>query len=115
MSHMADGNFRLVSGGRRPFGSGVNGQQILKFEFDDHLIFMFGFQLQRNLKTCLSLLSQNSLILNIFLNFKDLFNIIIDLEAEKSWPFRPASNGRRPPETGSHFKLLQRYMSCAPS
>ena len=24
------------------------------------------------------------------------------------WPFRPAPNGRRPPETGSQLELLQR-------
>ena len=54
-TQMADGHFRLVSGGRWPFGAGLNGQQILKFEFDDHLIFynlMFGFQFQRNVNYC---------------------------------------------------------------
>ena len=30
------------------------------------------------------------------------------------WPFRPAPNGRRPPETGGQLRLLQRIMLSLP-
>ena len=30
-----------VSDGRWPFGASLNGEQILKFEFDDHLMFVY--------------------------------------------------------------------------
>ena len=39
-----------------------------------------------------------------------IFKLIIGYQVDHRRPFKPAPNGRRPPETGGYFELLQRVV-----